>query len=213
MSGLSSSFAHDLPAHDDAAAEARYMRLKKIIFVQSVAIIALAVVLALILPLTRPVYTYYALQSDQKTLQMIGLDTPNLTDRAIISWATVGVTEIMTVGFGDINKKILLQKKRFTSKGWDGYATAFDRIGIDQLFKERQLVLTTVPSGTPVIIGQGVNPDGVYQWNLQMPVIMTYATNNNVTRQQNHLIGLSLVQVPADEDVFGIAIDKWDVVD
>ncbi|MDE2029422.1 MAG: DotI/IcmL/TraM family protein, partial [Alphaproteobacteria bacterium] len=84
-----------------------------------------------------------------------------------------------------------------------------DKIG--EAFKERQLVLTTVPSDTPVIVAQGVNADNVYQWNVQMPVIMTYATNNNVTSQQRAIVFLSIVRVPAEQSPSGIAIRNWSI--
>jgi hypothetical protein len=71
------------------------------------------------------------------------------------------------------------------------------------------LVLTTVPSNTPIIVGQGVNPQEVYQWEVQMPVIMSYATNNNVINRKRSVITLTIVRVPADENASGIAIQGW----
>jgi hypothetical protein len=72
-------------------------------------------------------------------------------------------------------------------------------------------VLTTVPSDTAVITAQGPNLKNVYEWHIQMPVILTYTTNDNVTRHEKNLIILTITRVPTDQNSAGIAIDEWDV--
>jgi intracellular multiplication protein IcmL len=171
----------------------------------------LGVLLTILLPFSRPVYLYYALTPESKTRPLVGLNMPNMTNRAILSWATTSITEVMTIGFGDIDIRLPKQKNRFTEKGWDAYMKTFDRMKIRDAFKQNQLVLTTVPSNTPVIIGQGTNAERIYQWVVQMPIIMTYATNNNVMKKQRSTVTLTIVRVPAEENSFGIAIRNWNL--
>ena len=66
-----------------------------------------------------------------------------------------------------------------------------------------------MPSNTPVIMGQGVNIDQIYQWNVEMPIIMTYATNNNVMRKDRAIVSLEIVRVPAEQSSSGIGIKAW----
>ncbi len=80
---------------------------------------------------------------------------------------------------------------------------------IDESFRKHHQVLTTVPSDTPVIVSQGENENHVYEWHIQIPVIMTYATNNNVSRPEKSLIDLTVVRVPYEQSTSGIAIDTW----
>jgi len=194
---------------DDASALAQFARLKKLVTLQTIVIGVLALALMLIVPLAQPVYLYYAMNPDKQVMQMVALDMPNMTDRAVLSWATTSITEIMTMGFGDIDVKLPKQKWRFTPKGWKAYDKAFVNQKIGETFRQNQLVLTTVPSNTPVILAQGVNPDQIYQWVVQMPVIMTYATNNNITKQQRGIVTLFIIRVPAEESPSGIAIERW----
>jgi hypothetical protein len=42
-----------------------------------------------------------------------------------------------------------------------------------------------------------------------MPVIMTYTTNDNVTRHDQASITLTIVRVPASESPAGVAIQSW----
>ena len=194
---------------DETAATAQIARLKKIVVFQSWVLIALGAIITVTLPFARPVDLYFAINPAKQTHQMVGLAMPNMTNQAVLAWAVNSITEIMTMGFGDIDVKLPKQRVRFTSNGWDAYVKAFIRQNVGVQFKKSQLVLTTVPSNTPVIVWQGVNPDQIYQWVVQMPVIMTYATNNNVTNMQKGIITLTIVRVPVEESPTGIAIENW----
>jgi intracellular multiplication protein IcmL len=194
---------------DEKTAKARFVRLRMIVIIQTWLIAVLGIALVVELPFAQPVYLYYARMPDDKVMRMVGLDVPNMTNRAVLSWATTGITEIMTMGFGDMDAKLAKQKIRFTEAGWKAYNKAFVNLKVGETFKQNQLVLTTVPSNTPVILAQGANADDVYQWVVQMPVVMTYATNNNVTRKERGFVTLTVVRVPAAESSAGIAIQSW----
>lgn len=113
------------------------------------------------------------------------------------------------MGFGDVDVKLQQHKGRFTPLGWESYTKAFAAQKMSETIKKNQQVVTTVPSNTPVILGQGVNADLTYQWNVQMPVIMTYATNDNIMQQKNSIVTLNIVRVPAEGNAAGIAIQRW----
>jgi intracellular multiplication protein IcmL len=197
------------PLLNEDLALAKFGRLKKIVAFQTWVIAGLGFLVIITAPFAHPINLYYAINPAKQTMQMAGLTMPNMTNRAVLSWAVNSITEIMTMGFGDMDSKLPKQRVRFTSDGWDAYITAFIRGKIGSKFKENQLVLTTVPSNTPVITAQGVNEYHVYQWMVQMPVIMTYATNNNVTSQKRAIVQLIITRVDSKDSPYGIAIDKW----
>ncbi len=194
---------------DDQMARIAFSRLKKRVVSRTWIIVSLTAFVAILLPFAKPIDIYYAITPEQKVRTLTGLTMPNMTNSAVLSWATTSITEVMTMGFGDIDRRVPLVKGRFTEKGWEAYVTTFNAMKISESFKQNQLILTTVPSNTPVIVGQGVNEEDVYQWNVQMPIIMNYATNNNVTRRQRATVSLSIVRVPFEENSFGIAIRNW----
>src|ERR1700722_5151317 len=172
---------------DEAAEYARHENLLKKLSRQSIIVAFMALFTILCIPFLQPGYRYFAVTPEQKKFQLVPLDLPNLTNNAVLSWAATGVTEIMTIGFGDFESKLVAQKSRFTQPGWDGFVDAFLGEKIDESFRKHQLVLTTVPYDTPVIVSQGENEKHVYEWHIQIPVIMTYATNNNITRPERSL--------------------------
>lgn len=194
---------------DEKRAAVSFKRLTLRVTIQTWLMAILGFGLMGILPFAQPVYIYYAMSPDKKLVRMTGLNMSNMTNQAILSWATTSITEIMTMGFGDLDIKVPKQRRRFTATGWKAYIKAFVQEGIGETFKQNQLVLTTVPSNTPVIVYQGPNADDVYEWIVQMPVIMTYATNGDVTSEKRTIISLTIIRVPVEENPYGIAIDNW----
>ncbi len=198
---------------DEAADLERWRKLLVRFYWQTIIIVVLGAFLVVFVPIAQPVNDYEALAPGGKLTPIISLTEPNMTNRTVLSWATVSITEVMTIGFGDFEKRLRDQKWRFTSQGWALFTKAFINSKIGQTFKQSQLVLTTVPSNTPVIIHQGNdNEEHVYQWIVQMPAIMTYATNNNVSRQEKSVIQLTIERVPTTQSTSGIAIRKWEAL-
>ncbi|MDX2027376.1 MAG: DotI/IcmL/TraM family protein [Alphaproteobacteria bacterium] len=197
---------------DEKAEKARWNRSVRLIMTQAVVIGALGAALIFSVPLFQPIYSYQAITPDRKAQSLLALSMPNLTNQAVLSWATNTITELMTFGFGNYQSHLKIQRPRFTTEGWTGFSKAFDTLGIGQAFLERRLVLTTVPANTAVITKQGETKEGLYEWTIQMPIIMTYATNNNVTRKERSVIELTLTRIPVSQNPSGLGIKTWNVL-
>lgn len=200
----------------------RFDRVLKTTTRQAVVIAFLGCALAVGAPFFAPLYVYSAvtpegveallnLQNPEKKDigTLVPLDMPNLTNPAIVSWAATSATEILSFGFGDIDAKTILQKKRFTTPGWKAFVKSFLTSKVGETFKRNQMVMTTVPSDTPVILSQGVNDDNVFQWKVEVPIITTYAANNNVIKPELGTIQMTIVRVSYDQSPSGVAIDLW----
>ncbi|MFA6279434.1 MAG: DotI/IcmL family type IV secretion protein [Bdellovibrionales bacterium] len=208
-----------LTEKDPVEPKAERIRFKKIISrVQRHMYIVLGLVFlnVLLAPLLRPTYQYIRLADDKKETPMFSLLEPNQTDQAVLSWAATGITEIMTFGFGDFDQRILAQRKRFTDQGWQSFLDALIEQKMREGFKMRQLVLTTVPTDAPVIVSKGMEEDDeyngeekTYKWVVEMPVIMTYTTNNNVSSANKGIVRLTIVRVSGKQNPTGIGIKAW----
>jgi intracellular multiplication protein IcmL len=194
---------------DDQKAYQNLQKLYKRITRQSVAVLVLTLLFILAMPFFQTRYVYVSTTPEHAESSLVGLTIPNLTTSAIKSWAASGVTEILTIGFGDFNDKLVAQRERFTTDGWNDFVHMFLDKKIGEQFRQNQLVLTTAPSADPTIVSEGPNPQHVYQWVVKVPVIMTYATNNNRTEHQEASITLVLVRVPYEVASRGVAIDSW----
>lgn len=178
---------------------------------QAFIIAGLVVFIVVAAPFIRPINIHQAMApAPEKTIQpLIALSEPNLTDQAILSWVATGITEILTFGFGDFDRRIEAQKNRFTSIGWKSFLESLRKQDLREEFKMRQLVLTTVPSNTPVIVAKGIDEDEDEIWTVEMPIVMTYMTNNDVKQVKKNIVRLTLARVPAKENRAGIGIKEW----
>jgi len=191
-----------------------YPRHKKILTQirrQSIMIGLLSILLLIMGPFLKPLHIHQAIfdTPDRKREELVPLTEPNLTDDAILAWATTSITEILTFGFGDFDKRILTQRNRFTDEGWDSFVNILLKRSWRDNFKSNQLVLTTVPSDEPVIVSKGFDEDMDYIWAVEMPIVMTFATNNNVSSAEGHVVRLVIRRVPAKDNVVGIGIKSW----
>ena len=198
---------------DEGAELAKYQRLFGILKFQA----RLIVVLVLVLIFGMPFFMfapkqYYSLNPKREARELMSLTMPNMTNAAVVSWVSTSITEIMTFGFGDYNEKITKQNSRFSPEGWKAFTKAFRDMKLGEHILQQHQVITTVPRDTPIISLQGPNKDDVYQWTVQMPVIITFATYNNVTTVQKNLIQLTVVRVPYSVSPMGIAIKNWETM-
>ena len=74
---------------DEAAELARFHKVVRRIIVNSYVIVALGLVLIIGMPFFEPHYRYIAMKPDKEMMQMVGLNMPNMTNGALLSWATV----------------------------------------------------------------------------------------------------------------------------
>ncbi len=197
---------------DEAGLLAQEQALIRRIRIQSFVILGLIVSLFILIPVLKPIYIYEAMKPTGEKMELVPLSAPNLTDQAILSWSATSITEILTFGFGDFDQRILSQRPSFTSEGWQAFTKAIREEQLRSQFKQRQLVLTTVPSNMPVIVNKGEDIDGLYKWLVEMPVVMTYTTNNNVATIQKSIVKLTIVRVPPSENIMGIGIKGWQLL-
>ncbi len=92
----------------------------------------------------------------------------------------------------------------------DGAASFRKALEDSQLLKQvttQQLNLTGIVSGQPVILKQGFLL-GHYSWKVQMPVLLTFESANNITNKQI-IVTVLAVAVPSTQSPNTVAIDQF----
>lgn len=207
-------FLDDVTVPDDRLADPKtardqWRKLVRLVKVQSGLLVAAALFLLVAIPVIRPVHVYMARpEAKMEPFSMASMSEPNLTDQAVLSWSVLSITEILTFGFGDVDQRILMQRRRFTDDGWESFLKGFVETEFYDRFKGNQLVLTTVPTNAPVIVGQG--PEGEeYVWLVEMPIIMTYATVDNIAQKKRSIVRLTIARISSKENKQGLGIKRW----
>jgi intracellular multiplication protein IcmL len=186
----------------------RWRKLVRLVRIQAFVILGLIAFFLFAIPVIRPVHSYWGRPDVAPPFSMASMSEPNLTDQAVLSWSVLAITEIMTFGFGDVDQRILAQRDRFTDDGWTSFLKGFVETEFYSRFKGNQLVLTTVPTNSPVIVGKG-EEKGEYQWVVEMPIIMTYATVDNIAHRKRGIVRLTIARIPSSQNKYGIGIKYW----
>jgi intracellular multiplication protein IcmL len=78
---------------------------------------------------------------------------------------------------------------------------------IETITTNRQ-VISTAPRSAPTILAEGLMPNGVYRWEVEMPILVTYELGQSI-RSDSMNIRLVIVRVPKLESANGVGIEQW----
>lgn len=184
-----------------------FRNMIRIVILQAIVIIALVLALGLYITTSKPLDRYFATTADGRILQMIPLDRANMNPSALMSWATQAVSETMTFGYHDYQRRLQQASRHFTRRGWESFASALQRAKIVESVTANQQVVTAEPRSAPTIENQGVI-NGKYRWLLRMPLRVTYKAGSQ-TRIDNLNIALVVERVPSLENPAGVGIEQW----
>ncbi len=174
---------------------------------EAVIIIGLILSMLFVIHVHQPENRYFATTEDGRLMPMISLSEPNLSTPALMSWVAQSSTEVMTFGFNDYRRRLQEASRNFTRRGWESFTQALQSSRIIEIVETNQQVLTAAPQGAPILQSQG-EVNGVYQWVVQVPMVLTYQSGS-ATRSDRLLVTAVVVRVPRLETPNGVGIEQW----
>ena len=184
-----------------------YRALLRLTFLMALVIVGLIMAMFAVIQGNEPQNRYFATSEDGRLVPMVPLNEPNLSTPALMSWVAQAATEVMTFGFNDYRRRLQESSRNFTRTGWESFTGALQRSSILDRVEAKRQVVTAVPQGAPIIISEGLFA-GRYQWQIQMPMTITYQAGAK-TRSNNLLVTLTVVRVPRLESANGVGIEQW----
>lgn len=70
---------------------------------------------------TRPTPTYFATTNDGRIISLVPLNQPNLSDQALLQWASNAVISIYSYSFVNYQKVFQDNEQYFTDAGWKAF--------------------------------------------------------------------------------------------
>lgn len=184
-----------------------YRNLLRLAVLQSLIIIGLVGAMFFVIQIHQPENRYFATTEDGRLIPMVGLNEPNLSTPALMSWVAQAATEVMTFGFNDYRRRLQEASRNFTRRGWESFTSALQRSRIIEMVEANQQVVTSAPRGAPVLQSEGAVA-GRYQWVVQVPLVVTYQSGQR-TKNDNLLVTVVVVRVPRLETPNGVGIEQW----
>ena len=166
-----------------------YRSLLRLAMLQGIVILGLLGAMYFVIQVHQPENRYFATTEDGRLVPMVALNEPNMSTPALMSWVAQAATEVMTFGFNDYRRRLQESSRNFTRRGWESFTQALSRSRIIEMVEANQQVVTAAPQGAPIIVSEGLVA-GRYQWEVQMPLILTYQSGAR-TKTDNLLVTLS----------------------
>jgi intracellular multiplication protein IcmL len=154
----------------------------------------------------RPLPAYYAVQPNGQKMKLEPNLSPSLIAPTIIRFASKAATLAYTFDFVNYNQQIASARTYFTDRGWEEFNASISSLTSDIV--ERQLFVSGVVSGTPVIANEGPLPGADYAWRVQIPFLVTYQSSDT-TSKRNNMVTVTIIKVPTSVNPQGIGIDRF----
>lgn len=121
---------------------------------------------------------YFATNKIGELLPSIPLSEPNMSADDVVQWAIKAVETTYSYDYVNYRQQMQDTEKYFTSYGWSTYLKALSASNAVLALTDRQQVVTAKVVSTPqfqvTILNSGLL-SGAYAWQIQMPLLVTYA--------------------------------------
>ena len=157
--------------------------------------------------LNPPEPRYFATNSQYQLIKWHPLSDPVVTDNYVLQWVSDAVQQAFNLDFVHWRQQLQAASNNFTPSGWHWFLSAFKQSGdLDSLVKLQKVSAASV-TGAPVIVNQAVL-DGVYVWNITIPIMITYI-NAHKTIHQPLKVTVIVERVPVQDNPSLIAINQF----
>lgn len=157
----------------------------------------------------RPLPVFYAKAPNNNQLQLTASLSPNLYSSTIITWASKAAVAAYTFDFANYNTQLSAARPYFTEAGWASFRSSVAPAIASVV--QKQLIVSSVVNGAPIISNQGPLADYDYVWRVQLPFLVTYQAAEGVS-QNNYTVILTIIKVPSNINPAGIGIDQFIMV-
>ncbi len=136
--------------------------------------------------------------------QIPELAQQKLQNEQLISWAQNAATTALSFDYINLNKQLESAQQYFIPAGWKAFQNALQASGILATVTQKKLAASAIALKGPMILEQGIK-SSIYQWKVQVPILVRYAGAQTVT-QQNLLVTMEIQRTKKNVGKDGVGI-------
>lgn len=156
----------------------------------------------------KPVPGYFEVLDETELKRMQALRYPNLSTQVILKWAAEAATAAYTFDFYNYQSVFKGIRPYFTKVGYDNFIAAIKASGLIARVIEKKIIVSAVVTGSPVIMKEGPIVGGLYAWQVQFPMLLTFQSQSDQS-DSKVVVTLLIAQVPTIESPKGIGIASF----
>jgi intracellular multiplication protein IcmL len=127
-----------------------------------------------------PLPVYFATSNTGRIVPLVPLDVPYVTDHTVIAWTMQKIPDAMSLSALNYRRDLQRAQAYFTPDGYQGFLAGLKAHGELKAIRNRNLMVSTIPTGAGVVIWQGHLPNGIYAWKVQFPVKMIFRSSSQI---------------------------------
>lgn len=156
--------------------------------------------------LMRPSPVYFATTEGGRLVRIAPVSDPYVNTETVLQKAQKTAVSSFSLDFDDINLKAKLSALRsdFTRDGYASLMDQYERSGLIEKVRTRSLVSSAVATGAGVVVNDYVGSDGLYTWEVEIPVAITL-TGQAERKTYDYLVKQTVKRVPVVDNPAGIA--------
>ncbi|WP_163057761.1 DotI/IcmL family type IV secretion protein [Acidithiobacillus ferrooxidans] len=162
-------------------------------------------------PRTVMVNHYFATEPNGTIMPMVPYNKPFDSDAAVISWTEQAVTGIFSFDALNYSRRMASAQKDFTHAGFVTFLRQFKRNGLYDDMMARKLMISAVQSGTAIMRLHGPTPQGIYAWQVQIPIHFRLENSNGLS-DKKYLAAVIVQRVANWKNPRAIAISSISLI-
>lgn len=155
---------------------------------------------------------YIPVNSDNRLIELVPLNKPNVSSGAASQLALKAIQAVNTYDY--INWKTQLQGASvyFTPRGWADYLNLFTATKTMDTVLAQRAIVSVEPTGNPTVVQNQVGSNGVYFWQIKIPIKVSYKSHVDSlsgVMEQRGIVTMYIVRVPTTQAPDGIAVEIY----
>lgn len=151
---------------------------------------------------------YFATTADGRMINWHPLSDPVVTDDFVTQWATNAVRKAFSLDYLHWRQQLQNASGNFTPAGWKYFLTSLKQSNNLKTLTNLDMVSNVEITGAPQILRKELLSSGVYAWEIQMPILVTYS-NLERSIPQPMEVTLIVVRVSVKQNPDRIAINDF----
>jgi intracellular multiplication protein IcmL len=136
----------------------------------------------------------------------VALDSPIVDDTELLDWTVKAVLAPYNVNYHDYPVELNTASRRFTTNGWNTYATSYISSGNFEKMKAAYL-LCYAQAQRAAVIRRSMMVDGALTYEIQFPLVQT-CQNTNQQSTQNLMMTARVARTNSQDHLDGLAIEQ-----
>jgi intracellular multiplication protein IcmL len=156
---------------------------------------------------TRPSQTrYFLVDGRNPPRPVVALTSPVVDDTQLREWTVRAVLAVYNVNYHDYAEQLNTAGRRFTTNGWNSFATSYIQSGNFDAMK-RARMLCSAETQRAAVIREAKIDNGRLAYTIQFPILQT-CENTQQSSPNNLLITATVIRTDDVDKPDGLAIDQ-----